>query len=60
MGLRWLNAGLSQTLVETKRGPKLNPGLRGLDLRDWLLFDDDDGTAAGPVMCTYRHEKLRI
>ena len=41
-GLRWLEAGLSRTLVDGRKGtPKLHSGLHGLDLRDWLLVDDD-------------------
>lgn len=44
-GLRWLDAGFTHTLVETRKGPRLHPGLHGLDLRDWLLLED--GAAAG-------------
>lgn len=44
-GLRWLQAGLTNTLIDTRRGPKLHPGLHGLDLRDWLLVDDDGPTS---------------
>jgi hypothetical protein len=45
-GLRWLDAGLSNTLVDTRRGPKLHPGLHGLDVRDWLLLDDESGPSS--------------
>jgi len=38
-GIGWLESGITRSIVETKRGPKLHPGLHGLDLRDWLLLD---------------------
>jgi len=39
-GLRWLDAGITHTVVETRTGLKLRPGLHGLDLRDWLLLGE--------------------
>ena len=39
-GLRWLDAGLTTSVVETPNGARLHPGLHGLDLRDWLLLDE--------------------
>ena len=41
-GLRWLQAGFANTLIDTKRGPRLHPGIHGLDARDWLVVDDDE------------------
>ena len=38
-GLGWLEAGITRTVIEGKRGPRLHPGMHGLDLRDWLLVD---------------------
>lgn len=41
MGSRWLEAGLSQSPVSTRKGPRLHPGLHKLDVNaDWLVFDE--------------------
>jgi len=41
-GLGWLEAGITQTITSSsKRGPRLHPGMHGLDLRDWLLVDPE-------------------
>ena len=39
-GFRWLDAGITNTVVETRKGPKLHPGVHGLDLRDWLMLNE--------------------
>ena len=40
-GLRWLDAGVTRTAIDTRKGePRLHPGLHGLDLRDWLLVNE--------------------
>ena len=45
-GLRWLDAGLTNTQSERRKGGlKLHPGIHGLDLRDWLIFDDEESCA---------------
>ena len=31
---------MTRTVTDTRRGPKLHPGLHGLELRDWLLVDE--------------------
>ena len=36
-GFRWLEAGVTRSVIESPKGPKLHPGLRSLDMRDWLL-----------------------
>ena len=40
-GVGWLASGITRSVVETKNGPKLHPGMHGLDLRDWLLVDPE-------------------
>lgn len=41
VGFRWLEAGLSQSPVSTRKGPRLHPGLHKLDVNaDWLVFDN--------------------
>ena len=45
-GLRWLDAGLTNTQTERRKGGlRLHPGIHGLDLRDWLIFDDEESCA---------------
>ena len=49
-GLRWLDAGLTNTQSDKRKGGhKLHPGIHGLDLRDWLIFDDDGERRAHEV-----------
>lgn len=38
-GYKWLQAGLSQSPILTKKGPKLHPGLHKLNYEDWLVVD---------------------
>jgi len=40
-GLRWLDAGITMTQQQTRKGLRLHPGIHALDLRDWLLVDDE-------------------
>ena len=41
-GYRWLEAGLSQSPIQARSGPRLHPGLHKLDIeKEWLLVEDE-------------------
>jgi hypothetical protein len=40
-GYSWLDVGLTRSIIETGKSPRLHPGLHALDMRDWLIVTPD-------------------
>ena len=36
-GYKWLDTDITRSVISTRRGARLHPGLRALDMRDWVL-----------------------